>query len=634
MILRPVKINPWRLFNHDMGRRRFLRAVGLAITAGITGCTALQDRPEPVETDYQPDARDSLSIAVGQLNTVALEVAAFQRGNPREATFDAAGPRARLERARNAIHAAETSASDDRVTGDVAAVRSYADAMAGTVTAVDSLVAASDRLTTARETIRDHPVDTDAAATLEAARTASSTAVEAHDTAATALETADGDRLRELDAQYEGMRDGLATLAGYVTGVDGLAVGYDRQVAGVDALRTAESRIDDAQFDGTRQSFTTAREAFTASATAFMDAVERAAEAVVPDLTDGGARSRALADLAAGYVALLDGRDRVVAAETTLADGDDSGARTALVDASDRAATALTRFEDGAATFPDDATAEFETARARARTLDALATGYGKLLDAHAGIETAAARIESDEFDAAREGLRGASEDAAAANKTFATGREAAGAVFAPEFETASTRVSATGSLVDGYLQLLDARDQLTAGETAFREGNYDEATAAFERAGETSRAAETTFGAGAQADADDLFTGAFDRALRRARALATLNDGYVTLLTGRQQIASGRDYLQTRQFEAASDRFEAADEMLATAEQTFTEGHDAAESVSATEFDRARCRVTHLRTAVDRFVDASEAGRNGDRGTATRRRDAGMEALERVNDC
>jgi len=618
-----------------MGRRAFLRTAGLVMSVGFAGCAALQGESTPVETDYQPDTSDHLRVAVGQLNTAALSVSSFQSSeNPREATFDASGPQDRIARAREAIHTAETNPSSDDVNADIEVVRSYATAVEGTVTAVDRLVTASDRLRTARETLDTDRVDTDTAATtLDEATTASSAAVEAHDEAETALEAADGGRLRELGAQYEAMQDGLDTLSGFVIGVDGLATGYDGQVAGVDALQTAQNRIDTGRFDDARTAFATARESFAGSATAFADALSRAAESVVSDIKYGEDRSRSLTHLAAGYMSLLGGRERVIAAEQSIEEDAYEEARTALTDGHDRAATALSGFDDGAAILPEEFNSEFETARSRAQALDSLATGYLALLDAHDRIGTVESQFEADEFDAARETLRRANDDAMAADERFATGQEASGSVFAPKFETARTRASATESLADGYLTLLDAREHLLTGETAFLDGDYGSATAAFERASETSRTAETTFEERAQAD-DLLFSPTFDRALRRTRAVTALSEGYAGVVTGREQIAGGIDHLEDREFTSATNDFEAASETIDEADETFTEGRDPAQGAFEAEFARALCRVGHLRTAVEHFRAASEAGNDGERRRANRKRDAGSEALERVSDC
>jgi hypothetical protein len=606
------------------------------MSVGFAGCAALQGESTPVETDYQPDTSDHLRVAVGQLNTAALSVSSFQSSEtPREATFDASGPQDRIERAREAIHTAETNASGDDVNGDIEVVRSYADAVEGTVTAVDRLVTASDRLRTARETLDTDRVDTDTAATtLDAATTASSAAVEAHDKAETALEAADGGRLRELGAQYEAMQDGLDTLSGFVIGVDGLATGYDGQVAGVDALQTAQNRIDTGRFDDARTAFATARQSFAGSATAFADALSRAAESVVSDIEYGEDRSRSLTHLTAGYMSLLGGRERVIAAEQSIDEAAYEEARTPLSDGRDRAATALSGFDDGAAILPEKFNTEFETARSRAQALDSLATGYLALLDAHDRIGTVESQFEADEFDAARETLRKANDDAVAADERFAAGQEASGTVFAPKFETARTRANATESLADGYLTLLDAREHLQTGETAFLDRDYGSATPAFERASETSRTAETTFEEKAQTDEGELFRPTFDRALRRARAVTALSEGYAGVVTGREQIAGGIDHLEDRGFTSATNDFEAASETIDEADETFTEGRDPAQGAFAAEFARALCRVGHLRTAVEHFRAASEAGNDGERRRANRKRDAGSEALERVSDC
>jgi uncharacterized phage infection (PIP) family protein YhgE len=693
-----------------MGRRSFLRGVAAAASVGIAGCSAFQTESGGVTETYQPTAGDHLALAVEQLNLAALAVEEFQAADdPQTATFDVTAPRNRIDRAREAIAAAEKEA-DGGTLSTVRTVEAYATTIEGTVTAVEQVTTAGDTLVSARDELGAETVETQAADdALERAKTASNKAVEAHDNAATALSEADADRLRDVGAQVEPLNNGLDTLAGFVTGVDALTAGYDQVVTGITRLQMAQDHVEGEQFDDARESFVSAREAFAAAAPLFQNAIDSAADSLVSDLRGGDERSRALERLAAGYVALLDGQDRVRDAETALNEGNDDEARNALNDGQDAATTALNRFEEGrkirqdafATQFDtardrarsldkltagylrlldgqdrvrdaetalekgnddearnalndgqdaaaaaqnrfeegrairgDEFATQFDTARNRAQSLDALAAGYLRLLDSQADFTQAKERFEESEFDATRTALDAASADATAADERFADGAETADPVFEESFSTGRRRAESMNALAQGYGRLVAAREHLDDGESAVRDENYTDAKTAFDNAETASGDAERIFESGSGKPETAVFTEEFDAALQRARGLDALAAGYTKVVLGRERAGAGIDRFEAREFGPAETQFRAANDRFGEAESTFIQGKNQTGDAFATAFDRALCRVTRLQTAMDHFVKAATAGSNRNRGTARDQFEKGQAALDRVETC
>lgn len=494
-----------------MGRRALLRSVALA-AAGLAGCQVIGGESE-TDREYTPTVRDHLAVAVGTLNTVALAVREYRTaGEPGEATFDPQRPRDRLAAARDALDSARERADSGDERADLAAAGDYADAVEKTVETVVGLDDAGTELETARSILDADEVDTEeATGVLEAARKASSAAVAAQKSATRALERADADRLRDLDAEYDGLRSGLETLRAYVVGVDALAVGYGDQVTGIGKLQSAQDSVDRDGFDRAGEAFRDARSAFEAAATAFDGAAAAAAESLVDDVERGRTRSRALGNLAGGYVSLLAARDRLLAADASIEDEAYEAARDALSEGSEATATASGRFATGAART-DEFADEFDAARSRATAVGALADGYRSLLDARDHVTTAESRIDAEEFDAARSGLEAAGADATAADETFASGQAATADLVAAELETARSRARAVDSLTTGYVRLIDAREAMVEGTDDLDAREFDAAERRFDAAAARLADAETAFSRG-RASADGEFTAEFDAA-------------------------------------------------------------------------------------------------------------------------
>lgn len=421
-----------------MNRRRYLRALGVA--GGVTGagCASLGGSNN-ADAEYTPDARDDIAVAVGNLNTVALAVSTVQEGNdPRAQDFDETEPRERLAAAEDALAAAAEAEGAD--VADIEAVRGFATVVTGMVDALVDLLAASDTLEATEAQFEDP--DSDVGTAREAMATATETsarAVEARDVAVETSGRVDADRLAALDAAFEDVREGLGSLSGFVTGVDGLTRGYSAYLVGVGTLQRAEAAFDDDAFEAAQTAFGTARTDFDAATGVFSDTRPDTPEALVPDVDLGEQRSLALADLSTGYVALLDGQASLAAAETAFEDGVYDTAAEGFETAGAESATAEGTFtrtgED-----PDLFTLEFEQGIGRARALESLADGYATLTDGTVALEDGRAALDDRDFAAAESEFTTARGAFAAADEQLVTGVPDADKAFTAEFERARCR--------------------------------------------------------------------------------------------------------------------------------------------------------------------------------------------------
>jgi hypothetical protein len=411
----------------------------VAGAGSLAGCSLLGGKTGQSGEEFRLRSSDHLAIAVGNLNVVALAVRELQdSGDPRTATFDQAGPRERLEAAREAIADAEGS-SNEVEPADVTAVTTYATVLAATVDAIVDLLSASQALEEGKETLRDADTAVGTAREpLDRARTASTSAVEHRDRAVTASDSADSDRLAALDAEFGTVRDGLATLSGYVTGVDGLSRGYVSLLDGRSNLDAAATAYERREFDAARQAVLDGQRAARRAGDQFDSAGAVATDEFDDRLETASRRASALASLSAGYVSLIDASESFREGEDALLEGTDVTAGQTLGSAAEESRAATEHF-----TTAEDVSlfaGAFERARDRATAVTALADGYGTLVDGLRDVETGRTHLDEGAFESAAEAFQSASGSFAAATGTFEAGREAAPDEFSSEFERALCR--------------------------------------------------------------------------------------------------------------------------------------------------------------------------------------------------
>lgn len=614
-----------------MERRAYLRVLGVTATGAIAGCGALQGNNGGTADGFTPTAADYLAVAVGKLNTVALAVDTFQEDDPRESTFDEAKPRDRLETASDSLDEAEGLASEDQQP-DIDAVRNYLTIVESTVDGVVGLLSASGQLEEAQERIDGTDLDVEAVQEpITQATEASSGAVDARDRAMSASSEANGDRLAELDAEFEALRDGLDTLSGYITGVDGLASGYNTYLPGVTALQDADNKVSDDAFEAALSAFDRAVGEFDAASTLFADAQVDTPETLTADLNRGEQRSESLRVFAAGHMALLDGRLELDTAATAIENEEFEAARDALNVGNEAAATASEQFEAGRNVPIDEFAELFETADQRAIAMDALTKGYITVLDSHNHIRTAGEQFERGKYDQVRESLSASQDKATAADETFQAGQEQAEEFASTEFETARARANRIGLLAEGYNTLLDARESSTEAEAALFDDRYGAAREGFQQGAQQSSDAAATF----QSDSSDgLFAASFDKGVRRAQAVESLTEGYTHVTEGLEDIAEGQQNLEARELDMAIDSFDAAKTSFSTASEVFETGRTDAGETFVADFEQALCQVDHLQAAAELYQTAVEAATDGNRNEAETAQEDAETELEQANEC
>ncbi|MFC7071747.1 hypothetical protein ACFQJ7_09885 [Halovenus rubra] len=614
-----------------MKRRGYLQLLGASGGGALSGCAGILGSAGESDKGFTPQAGDYLAVAVGKLNTVALAVDEFQGGDPRESTFDETKPRERLETTRGALDEAETLAGESQQ-ADIEAVRRYLTIVEGSVDAVVNLLSASDGLEQAQERIDGTEVNVEAVQEpITQASEASASAVKARDRAMSTSDEADGDRLAGLDAEFTALRNGLETLSGYVTGVDGLAGGYDTYLGGVTDLQTADDEVSNGSFEAARDAFEQAVGEFDATSTRFADALADAPETLLTDLERGNQRSTALGHFADGHVTLLDGRLELDTATTAVKNEEFEAARDSLAAGNEAAVAASEQFAAGVDVPIDEFDDQFNTADIRTVAMESLTNGYITLLDSNDNIRTAETQFENGEYGPARESLSVGQQKATAADKEFQTGQEQSGNFVGDEFETARTRADGLVSLAGGYKTLLDARESIDAAETALFEGQYDGAREGFQQGVDQSGTAVSTFQSG---ESNDLFAESFDRALQRAQAVESLATGYTDVTDGLEGIDNGRDSLDNRNFQTAKSQFDAAGDSFGTAAETFETGQSEADEEFGDDFEQALCQVGHLQSAADEFLTAAQAAMDGNRSEAETAQENGEDALDQTEEC
>ena len=367
-----------------MDRRRFISAfAATGASASLAGCSNPLSSGSTPERDPENAVMDELYTAVGELNTAALALGTVSSDiqNPSDVEFDASKPRARIETARGALDAAAEADSGSFET-EIAQARTYADAIESIVDAFVALLDGAAELSGL-----DGEFDPDALGNIEDAleesREPLATAVSASDDAATAVENADADVLTELDAEVQRVSDAVAELVGFAEGLDGLSLGYQQLVDGVDDVTVAQQEFDDAAYDASRTAFEDARGHFGEARSTFQSGSEAAPEQLDERFGPALERSDSLVSLSGGYTTLLDGMDN-------LKTGQQQSRNEEYAAAEESFAAAGTAFEDAAATFDTKPKPEgefdgrFDTADCRS----------GHLVEAADALEEAAAAAD------------------------------------------------------------------------------------------------------------------------------------------------------------------------------------------------------------------------------------------------
>ncbi|MDS0281451.1 hypothetical protein [Haloarcula onubensis] len=426
---------------------------------------------------------------------------------------------ATLEAATTASGAAQTAcdgatvalagADGDRLTAlDAAydAVRSGVEALLEVIVGVDGLAVGYDTYLDGVAALRTGESRVDAEA-FDAARASFSDAESAFTDAGATFTDAEGRAAADLRSELTDGDERSRALSR-------LAAGYVSLVDSRDHLRAAESAIERDERDAARE----ALGAGSADATTASDRFDAGA-AVRAEFADEfrTARDRAtvMESLSDGYARLLDAWDHLATAESALDDGTGT-AQSSLDDASADATAADETFAAGAGSAPDLFGDELAEARSRAGALDALAGGYGHVLDGRALLGAGERAFTDERYDRAASAFADAAVAAGRAETAFAAGDPAGDDdLFGSEFDRASRRASVLRSLGEGYELVVAGRQAAAAGRRDMTSGEFAAARVRFRFADGRFEDAETVFEDG-RADAGAQFGAEVDRALCR----------------------------------------------------------------------------------------------------------------------
>ena len=466
-----------------MNRRDLVVAMSTAVSAGLAGCSQEDDSDSgvgssPTASNQGGDFARHRDEAVGALNLAAASLEASLGGSdPREADFDPAEARGRVETATEALEAAATAASTDDQEAQLAAVRQYADAVSGLIDSVVLFTQAAAELESLRDTIQTGAFTPETVLPrFQKIRDTGRRAVEAYEGAATAVENADTQLLSEQNALIEEVSGGVDQIRPYADGLDQLLGGYDTLLVGLERLDTASTQLTAEEFAEASTSLSAATEALSG----VRETLGASREDVPAELTgafDTGLNLAGdLETLATGYTELLDGVAALRTATDALSAEDPDRAQTSFETAADNAATAGDTFS-ATESNQDAFEAEFEAARGRAAAVNSLATGYQELAAATVTLEEGRDAFESGSYDRAAEQFDTAVETLTAGGpvrEAFADGSAAVDRdEFTGVFERATCRAGHFENAAQEFATAAEAgqRRNLTAARQAAERG-------------------------------------------------------------------------------------------------------------------------------------------------------------------
>lgn len=252
-----------------MQRRRFVAGCACGIGAVLAGCLGgsedtLEERPAENRLE------DAIRSAVGEANTVAVELALAEEGadDPTAIDVDGEALAARLEDARNDLADAREIDGVAEHEADLEAASDYVDAVDGLLSATVDLVAVGDDLAALEATLDDEDFEA-ASDLLEGVRPSIQSAVDDTDRASAILEALDRDRVADYGAQVERLEDGLADLSKLAIGADHLTDGYQALLTGREYLEDGRSEFESRNFEAAETAFESAGEQFADSTAAF-----------------------------------------------------------------------------------------------------------------------------------------------------------------------------------------------------------------------------------------------------------------------------------------------------------------------------------------------------------------------------
>jgi len=285
-----------------MRRRELIVGAGVALSA-FAGClgeeqVALSERPPENEVE------DAIRIAVGEANTVALELATAREdaGSPADVSVDAAALQERLDGARSGLDGVAGSEAAGDYQAELEAARSYVGVVEGLVQGTASLADAAGRLAGLESELQNGNYDA-AAQEIDAIQPTVDDARTAAEDAQADANAIDAETLDPYGAKMGELEDGLEAVGNLSVGADELTTGYESVLTGQDHMETGGAAYQAGDVATAEAEFQAAGEEFDAATGHFETARSETDGELEQQISVALCRSRALSEAADHYEA-------------------------------------------------------------------------------------------------------------------------------------------------------------------------------------------------------------------------------------------------------------------------------------------------------------------------------------------
>lgn len=289
-----------------MRRRSIVVGAGTILGSALAGCLGsgqetLDERPAGNEVE------DALRTAIGEANTVALELASAREeaATVADLSIDAATLRDGLDAATGALDAAEEYEAAGDYETERSEARAYVGAVEGLLEGSTTLIDVAGQLDGLETTLQSQDFDA-AAGELDAIRPAADDARSTTTDARSSASEIDAAVLDPYGAKMDELTDGLDTVANISIGVDELTVGYGALLAGRDDLAAGRDALDGGNDAAAASSFQSAASEFTTATDHFETARAETDGELSGRIDVALCRSGALTDAAGHFEAAAD----------------------------------------------------------------------------------------------------------------------------------------------------------------------------------------------------------------------------------------------------------------------------------------------------------------------------------------
>lgn len=269
---------------------------------------------------------DSIRTAVGEANTVAVELARVREDDvePGSLDLDWAALRDRVETANAELDAAEGHEAADSYGDDVTAARAYVDVVDDLLSATSDLSDVGGQLDALETALEEGDYDS-AGDELDALQPEIETVVSTTDDAASAIQSVEADRLSTYGARTGDLTEGVDSLDGLARAADSLVGGYDEVLAGRERMENGRDEFEARDYAAAATEFQAASDRF-ADATSTFEGGQSETEQLAAEFETATCRSGHLEDAADHFAAAASAADsgEAVSAQDEYQQGDDA----------------------------------------------------------------------------------------------------------------------------------------------------------------------------------------------------------------------------------------------------------------------------------------------------------------------